>query len=79
MAWNVDLVINDTFFPPTTKIHFFPTIDFIPLFLSEDGRIREKCLGKLDSRFRRYSILTKTVLIESLYLQSYDDFLQILA
>ena len=57
----------------TTKMHFFPTIDFLPLFLNEDGRIRGKRLGKLHCRFRRYSTLTKTVLLESQYLQSYDD------
>ena len=60
-------------------MHFFPTIDFLPLFLNEDGRIREKGLSKLHCRFRRYSTLTKTVLLESQYLQSYDDLLQILA
>ena len=31
------------FFSPT-KMHFFPTIDFLPIFLNEDGRIRGKRL-----------------------------------
>ena len=66
-------------FPPPTKMHFFPQSIFYPLFLNEDGRIRGKRLGKLHYRFRRYSTLLKTVLLESQYLQSYDDLLQILA
>ena len=69
---------NNTFFFPT-KIHFSPTIDFLPLFLNKDGRIRGKRLSKLHYRFQRYSTLTKTVLLESQYLQNYDslpDFLR---
>ena len=62
-----------------TKIHCFPTINFLRLFLNEDGRIRKKRLSKLHYRFRRYSTLPKTVLLESQYLQSNDDLLQILA
>ena len=61
------------FFSPT-KMHFFPTIDFLHTFLNEDGRILKNGLGKLHYRFRRYSTLTKTVLLESQYLQSYDSF-----
>ena len=68
-------------------IHFFPpqkcTLSqqsiFYPLFLNEDGRISGKRLSKLHYRFRRYSTLPKTVSLESQYLQSYDDLLQILA
>ena len=66
------------FFPPQ-KSTFFPQSIFYPLFLNEDGRIREKRLSQLHCRFRRYSTLPKTVLLESQYLQSYDDLLQILA
>ena len=65
------------FFSPT-KMRLFPTFDFL-LFLNEDGRIREKHISKLHYRFRRYSTLTKTVLLESQYLQSYGrlpDFLR---
>ena len=36
-----------------------------------------KNVCKLHYRFRRYSTLTKTVLLESQYLQSYNDLLQI--
>ena len=57
----------------------FPTIDFYPLFLNEGGRILKNGLSKLHYRFRRFSTLTKTVLLESQYLQSYDslpDFLR---
>ena len=38
-----------------------------------------KRLRKLHYQFRRYSTLPETVLLESQYLQSYDDLLQILA
>ena len=52
-----------------------------PLFLNEDGRILKIGLSnlKLFYRFRRYSTLTKTVLLESQFLQCYDslpDFLR---
>ena len=57
-----------------TKIHFSPTINFFPLFLNEDGRILKNGIFKLHYQFRRYSTLTKTVLHESQYLQSYDSF-----
>ena len=52
---------------------------FYTLFLNEDGRILKNGLSKLHYRFRRYSTLPKTVLLESQYLQSYDslpDFLK---
>ena len=60
---------------------FPPQSIFYPLFLNEDGRILKTWNGfsKLHHRFRRYSTLTKTVLLESQYLQSYDslsDFLR---
>ena len=60
-------------------MHFSPTIDFLPLFLNEDGRILKNGLSKLHYQFRRYSTLTKTFLLESQCLQSYDELLQILA
>ena len=69
---------DDTFFS-TTKCTFSLQSIFYPLFLNEDGKIREKRLSKLHYRFRRYSTLTTTVLLESQYLQSYDslpDFLR---
>ena len=56
-----------------------PQSIFYPLFLNEDGRIPKNGLSKLHYRFRRYSTLTNTVLLESQYLQSYDYLLQILA
>ena len=65
-------------FPPQ-KCTFSPQSVFCPLFLNEDGRILKNCLSKLHYRFRRYSTLTKTVLLESQYLQSYGslpDFLR---
>ena len=75
-AWPAD----DTFFSPPQKSTFSPKSIFYPRFLNEDGRIREKRLSKLHYRFRRrYSTLPKTVLLESQYLQCYDDLLQILA
>ena len=52
---------------------------FYRLFLNEDGRILKNGLSKLHYRFRQCSTLTKTVLLESQYLQSYDrlpDFLR---
>ena len=61
------------------KNPLFPTIDFYPLFLNEDGRFLKNGLSKLHYRFRRYSTLTKTVLLESQYLKSYGsipDFLR---
>ena len=61
------------------KCTFSPQSIFYPLFLNEDGRIRGKRLSMLHNRFLRYSTLPKTLLLESQYLQSYDDFLQILA
>ena len=73
---------HDAFFSPTKncqKSTFSPQSIFYPLFLNEDGRIRGKRFSKLHYRFRRYPTLPKTVLLESQYLQSYDDFLQILA
>ena len=69
---------HDTIFSPT-KMHFFPQSIFYPLFCNEDGRIRKNLLSELHYRFRRYSTLPKTVLLESQYLQSYEDLLQILA
>ena len=64
---------DDTFFPPH-KNALFPHNRFLyPRFLNEDGRIREKRLSKLHYRFRRYSTLTKKVLLESQYLQSYGS------
>ena len=66
------------FFSPQ-KFTFSPQSIFYPHFLNEDGRIREKRLSKLHYRFRRYSTLPKAILIESQYLQSYDDLLEILA
>ena len=60
------------FFPPQ-KSTFSPQSIFYALFLNEDGRIRGKRLSKLHYRFRRYSTLPKTVLLESQYLQSYDS------
>ena len=50
------------FFSPR-KCTFSPPSLFYPLFLTEDGRIRGKRLSKLPYRFRRYSSLTKTVLL----------------
>ena len=44
-----------------------------------DGKIREFVFSKLHCRFRRYASLTKTDLLESEWLQSYDNLLQILA
>ena len=60
-------------------MHFFPTIDFLPTFRNKDGRILKNDLCKLHYRFWQYSTLTKTVLLESQYLQRYDslpDFLR---
>ena len=65
------------FFPQ--KCTFSPQSIFYPLFLNEDGRSRGKRLSKLHYRFRQYSTLPKTILLESQYLQSYNDLLQILA
>ena len=56
-------------------MHCFPTIDFLPLFLNEDGRNLKNGLSKLHCRFRRHSTLLKTVLLEFQYLQGYDDLL----
>ena len=47
---------------------------FYPLFLNEDGRILKNSHSKLHYRFRRYSTLLKSVLLESQYQQSYDSF-----
>ena len=61
------------------KSTFSPQSIFNPLFLNEDGRILKNGLSKLHNRFRRYSTLTRTVLLESQYLQSYaslPDFLR---
>ena len=67
-------------FPPPHKNALCPHNRFsTQLFLNEDGRIREKRSSKLHYRFQRYSTLTKTVLLEYQYLQSYDslfDFLR---
>ena len=63
----------------TTKCTFSQQLIFYQFFLNEDGRILKNGLSKLLYQFRRYSILTKTVLLESQYLQSYDslpDFLR---
>ena len=60
-------------------MHFFPQSIFYTLFLNEDGRILKNGLSKLHCRFRRYSTLPETVLLESQYLQSYEsrpDFLR---
>ena len=56
-----------------------PQSIFYTLFLNDEGRILKNGLSKLHYRFRRDSTLTKTVLLESQYLQSYDslsDFLR---
>ena len=60
------------------KCTFSPQSIFYPLFLNNDGRIRGKRPSKLHYRLR-YSTLLKTFLLESQYVQSYDDLLQILA
>ena len=65
-------------FPPQ-KSTFSPQSICYPLFLNKDGRILTNGRSKLHYRFRRYSTLPKTVLLESQYLQSYDDLVQILA
>ena len=93
-AWNYacevvcrrGMVANCKAFTALKMIHFppplqksFPTIDFLPTFLNEDGRTRGKRLSKLYYRFWRYSTLPKTVVLESQYLQSYADLIQILA
>ena len=60
-------------------MHFSPQSIFYPLFLNEDGRILKNDFSTLLYRFRRYSTLTRTVLLESQNLQSYDslpDFLR---
>ena len=43
-------MLNDTFFSQQ-KSSFSPQSIFYPLFLNEDGRIREKRLSKLHHRF----------------------------
>ena len=53
------------------KYTFSLQLIFYPLFLNEDGRILKNGLSKLHYRFRRYSTLTKTILLEFQYLQSY--------
>ena len=65
--------LNDPCDLSQQKSTFPPQSIFYPLFLNEDGRIREKRLSKLHYRFRRYSTLPKTVLHESQYLQSYES------
>ena len=65
-------------FPPQIST-FSQQLIFYPLFLNEDGRILKNGLSKLHYWFRQYSTLTKTVLLESQYLQIYDglsDFLR---
>ena len=69
---NVSWWINS--FSPQ-KFTFSPQSYFYPLFLNEDGRILKNGFSKLHYRFRRYSTLTKTVLLGSQYLQSYDSLL----
>ena len=59
-------------FPPQ-KSTFSPQSICYPLFLNKDGRILKNGLSKLHYRFQRYSNLTKTVLLETQYLQSYDS------
>ena len=76
IALPVILMIH--FFSPQKSTFSLQSV-FYPLFLNEDGRIRGKRLSKLHYRFRRYSTLPNTVLLESRYLQSYDYLLQILA
>ena len=74
VAWN--LWINSF---SLQKCTFSPHSIFSPLFLNEDGRVLKNGLSKLHYRFRRYSTVPKTVLLESQYLQSYDsipDFLR---
>ena len=61
------------------KNALFPTIDFLPTFSQWRWQNSQNGLSKLHYRFRRYSTLTKTVLLESQYLQSYgslSDFLR---
>ena len=70
---------DDTFFSPNKNALFHHNRFSNHIFLNDDGRIGEKRLSKLHYRFRRYSTLNQTVLLESQYLQSYDDLLQFLA
>ena len=57
-------------------IHFFPDKNALfpqNRFFTHFFSMRQKRFSKLHYRFQRYSTLPKTVLLESQYLQSYDD------
>ena len=70
---------HDTFVFPH-KNPLFPHNRFSNHFFSmKMAELGKKHLRKLHYRFRRYSTLPETVLLESQHLQSYDDLLQILA
>ena len=78
IAAHDELIPSSSSFSPQ-KFTFSAQSIVYTLFLKEDGRNLKNGLSKLHYRFRRYSILTKTVLLESQYLQSYDslpDFLR---